>query len=101
MASGEAARGTLAAVQVCLGAEMALQEERHDEAYHVAMARQTAVGKIRLRADEREWRTNLTTLCAERASLDSMGRMVATQYNRCLLDETIARAAWLETYSPE
>ena len=101
MTSGDAARGNATAIDLCAGTEQAVQDVRLDEAYDRAMGRLGILRQIGLHNSQAEWRAGSEKLCAELAGVDRRGDSSGRTYNSCLLDETIARAAWLESYTPE
>ena len=101
MDNGDAARGNATAIDLCAGTEQAVQDGRLDDAYDRAMDRLGLWRQVELHNSQAEWRAGSEKRCVERAAIDRRGDSSGRTYNLCLLDETIARAAWLETYTPE
>ncbi|MGH6783847.1 MAG: lysozyme inhibitor LprI family protein [Sphingomicrobium sp.] len=101
MATGDAARGNATAITVCAGTEQAIQDRRLDVAYDRAMDRLGFWYQVELNNALAERRDGGQARCTELAAVDRRGNAAAPAYAQCMLDETIARAAWLESYSPE
>jgi len=101
MEHGDAARGNTTAMDLCVGSELVLQDGRLDRAYRRAGAHLGWPTKLRLVTSQRRWVVDSNDRCARIAGLDPRASLTGAIYNGCILDETIARAAWLEHYTPE
>ena len=101
MKHGDAARGNATAIDLCVAAELALQNDRLDRAFRQAGAHLGWPTKLRLVTAQRRWVVDSNDRCAKAAGLDPRASLTGAIYNDCLLDETIARAIALEHYTPE
>ena len=101
MTHGDAARGNVTAIQVCVGTEQAMQDVQLAKAYADALAPLGIWFQTELVNSQLAWRSASKARCTERAAIDRKGNASASAYAQCMLDETIARADWLERYTPE
>jgi uncharacterized protein YecT (DUF1311 family) len=101
MTSGDAAKGNATAIELCAGAELALQEQQLESAYQRALRRLGLRYQAMLRNAQVDWRREVQETCAERAAVDRRGDLAGFKHSRCMLDEVVARIAWVEEYPPE
>ena len=99
MNTGLAAQGVTSGIMDCSGSEIRRQDARLNQTYTQVMARSSPRQKTKLRASERAWITKRDTGCQqETAPLDG-GTLAMILFSGCVLDETIRRTIWLESYS--
>ncbi|WP_431636437.1 lysozyme inhibitor LprI family protein [Dyella sp. KULCS107] len=88
-----ASQGVTAALNDCIGAELAFQDKRLNGAYQQLRISLPKDGRLALRSEERAWIAHRDRRCAP----DPEGGTAAMlDANQCRLDETAARAAVLE-----
>ncbi len=93
----DASEGVTLNLRECLNSEIDRQDARLNQAYVMVMRRLPAPRKTLLRADERKWITARDARC-KRAIAGNNGTMAGLIYAGCILDETIKRTLFLETY---
>lgn len=98
MASGDAANGVTSGLMDCSSAEIDRQDTRLNEAYKVVMMRFNPSQKSVLRASERAWIGERNARCFRASASEQGGSLAGVIYSNCVLDETIKRLIWLETY---
>lgn len=101
LASGDAARGNATAIDLCRGAEQALQERRMADTFKRASDQLGWKGQDALRKDQARWLQDSSARCSALAAADPRSSQMGRLYSQCILDETIARIAWLEDVPPE
>lgn len=98
MATGDAANGVTAGIMDCNGSEIDRQDARLNQAYKMVMLRLSAGKKVELRGAERAWIGQRDARCNRAASVEEGGSLAQIIYSQCILDETIKRTMWLESY---
>lgn len=97
LATSEAAQGATYAMVGCTYDEIDRQDARLNEAYRLVMRRLTPARRIILRIEERRWIAARDRRCEQAAARED-GDLVRLARSGCLLDETIQRRQYLETY---
>ncbi|TGX40871.1 DUF1311 domain-containing protein [Sphingomonas naasensis] len=96
MAHGDAASGVTSAMLDCIAAETARQDARLNRAYKAAMAARDPAGRTRLRQSERAWIARRDARCQKASASEGGGSAAGLVYADCVMQETVARAGWLE-----
>lgn len=96
---GDAARGVTAGILNCLGSEIERQDARLNETYRTQMSALAPSLRTGLRASERRWIVQRDEQCRAHAA-EVGGTLASILYSSCILDQTIRRTMWLETYRP-
>lgn len=83
----------------CEAVETEIQDARLNQAYKMVMARLNPAQKAELRTSERAWIKRRDVTCEKQAD-DAMnsGSWMRVTYSSCILDETIKRTIFLESY---
>ncbi len=100
METGDAGNGVTSGMRECLGAELKRQDERLNASYQTALAPLSQDDQSTLRSRQRTWLAERDAGCQQKAEPNKGGTLYPIVYGQCLLDATIERAGWLETYSP-
>ena len=100
METGDAGKGVTSGMRECLGAELKRQDERLNASYQAALAQLGNDDQSTLRSRQRAWLAGRDAGCEQKAEPNKGGTLYPIVYGQCLLDKTIERAGWLETYSP-
>lgn len=98
MNTGLAADGVTSGIMDCSGNEIRRQDARLNEAYKMVMARSTPQQKTTLRTSERNWIGQRNKGCEKVTAPLEGGTLAMIIYSGCILDETIKRTIWLESY---
>jgi uncharacterized protein YecT (DUF1311 family) len=96
LSCSDRAEGSYTHIMACESEEQVLQEKRLNQAYIKIMRRLTAKQKSILRDSERRWIIERDKKCSLVAGV--MGTSDLVDRMLCRLDETIARAIWLQHY---
>lgn len=94
----DASEGVTAAMMDCIGAEIDRQDARLNQAYVMVMRPLPRAKKDRLRGLQRTWIRQRDAKCSRVAADDGGGSLAGVTYAGCILDETIRRTIYLETY---
>ena len=100
LSTGDAAQGVTSGIMDCNGAEIDRQDARLNQAYKMVMMRLSAQQRSKLRLSERSWIGQRDARCRRAAAPEAGGTLAAIIYSGCILDETIERMIWLESYKP-
>lgn len=98
MNTGDAANGVTSGIMDCNGLEIDRQDARLNQAYKMVMARSNSQQKTGLRMSERNWIGQRDARCQRASASEEGGSLTTIIYSGCILEETIKRIIWLETY---
>jgi uncharacterized protein YecT (DUF1311 family) len=101
MRQPDAVRGNATALDMCLGVELTVQQERMGNAFDRVFDNLTGWDQVRLYNDQIDWRKGLDGRCADKARKPDRVGTDSLAFNTCLTLEYAARAEWLDDYSPE
>lgn len=94
----DASGGVTASMMDCSGTEIERQDARLNQAYVMVMRSLLPAKKGALRNLERIWIKQRDAKCSRKARAEGGGSMGGLIYSGCILDETIKRRIFLETY---
>ena len=101
MDSVDASKGKVdTAMAQCMVQETARQDAKLAKVYNFTLTALQSEQQARLSADENEWKEKRTSVCRDTGKSLAGESKRQLAFAECMLDATIRRAIWLETYRP-
>jgi uncharacterized protein YecT (DUF1311 family) len=98
MNAGDAARGVTIGMMNCLGEEIDRQDDRLNATYKGVIAGLPLAKATQLRTLQRAWIKDRDLTCKKESNADGGGTLSGITYASCIMNQTIERAKWLESY---